>query len=505
MSLLTITIFLPFLFAFPLLLFRQDAKNAARVYAVTITLLTLGSSLYLASQFNPDTGFQFQHTALEQWLGSAADIQYRVGLDGLSLALFVLTAVMFVIAALTSWSVETSVPAYLFFLLLLETCILGIFAATDLFLYYIFWEAMLIPMYFLIGMWGGERRAAAATKFVLYMLTASLVMLVGIIYLGYLGREVNGGIFTTDYQKLVLLSPPTAVQHILFWIFGISFFVKSPIFPLHTWAADVYAESPLGAVLTGLLLKMAPYALIRFNVMLFPNASIEYATLMGTLAVLTVLYGALVAASQTEMKRILAFASVSHLGFMLLGIFAFTEESLQGTLLQMLHSSLSTGLLFLVVDKLQAQFGWKALSYYGGLKRQMPAAATAFLFAMLASVALPGLSGFVGEFLILTGAFRSTVLGSGLYAVLAAVGVILAVVYMLPMMQKLFFGTSPSALQTAQDLNLREQLVAAAMMLLMLWLGVAPGQILALSAPSSRAVLEHLQRLPEHVQFLQGF
>ncbi|MCS7014297.1 MAG: NADH-quinone oxidoreductase subunit M [Chloroherpetonaceae bacterium] len=502
MSSLTIIIFLPFLLSIPLFLFRRNAITAVRIYASGVSLLTLSGSLHLALQFNPDAGFQFQHIALEQWLGTSADVKYSVALDGLSLSLFVLTAIMFAIATLLSWSIETSVREYFFFLLTLETCILGIFSAIDLFLYYIFWEAMLIPMYFLIGMWGGKRRAEAATKFLLYMLTASLVMLVGVIYLGYLGRDVNGGIFTTDYQKLTSLSLPIDAQQILFWIFGLSFFVKSPIFPLHTWAADVYAESPLGTVLTGLLLKVAPYALIRFNVMLFPEAAAGYAPLIGTLAVITILYGALVAAAQAEMKRVLAFSSVSHLGFMLLGIFAFTEESLQGALLQMLHSSLSTGLLFLVVDRLEAQFGWKEMHRYGGLKAATPFAASAFLFAMLASVALPGLSGFVGEFLILTGSFKSAVLGTGLYAVLAAIGVILAVVYMLPMTQKIFFGKLSETLRTALDFNWREKAVAAAMILLMLWIGLAPSSILRISVPVSRATIEHIKQ-PQQAQSLQ--
>ncbi|MFN3393957.1 MAG: NuoM family protein, partial [Candidatus Thermochlorobacter sp.] len=291
---LTITIFLPFLASLLLFAFART-ERLAKLYAVLVTLVTFGLGLFLALNFNAEAGFQFQHVALEQWLGGSADIKYSVALDGLSLALFVFATFMFMLVALASWSVEKSVCEYFFFLLMLETCILGIFAATDLFLYYIFWEAMLIPMYFLIGMWGGARRAEAATKFVLYMLTASLVMLVGVIYVGYMGREVNGGIFTTDYQKLLALRLPFDVEQILFWIFGLSFFVKSPLFPLHTWVADVYSESPTGAVLTGVLLKMAPYALVRFNLMLFPEASLSYAPLIGVLAVITVLYGASVA------------------------------------------------------------------------------------------------------------------------------------------------------------------------------------------------------------------
>lgn len=501
---LTITIFLPFLASFLLFAFAR-AERFAKLYAALVTLITFVLGLYLALNFNAEAGFQFQHVALEQWLGGSADIKYSVALDGLSLALFVFATFMFMLSALASWSVEKSVCEYFFFLLMLETCILGIFAATDLFLYYIFWEAMLIPMYFLIGMWGGARRAEAATKFVLYMLTASLVMLVGVIYVGYMGREVNGGIFTTDYQKLLALRLPFDVEQILFWIFGLSFFVKSPLFPLHTWVADVYSESPTGAVLTGVLLKMAPYALVRFNLMLFPEASLSYAPLIGVLAVITVLYGASVAAAQREMKRVLAFSSVSHLGFLILGIFAFSEESLQGVILYMLGSGLSTGLLFLIVAKLEQDYGSKDMHDYGGLKKTMPLAASAFLVAAMASVGLPGLSGFVGEFLILVGAFKSQALGTGLYASLSAIGVILAVVYMLPLTQRLFFGEMRQALSQLRDFNLREAVIATTMILAMLWLGLMPHSVLKFSASSSRATIEHLKAMPKQAERTQGF
>ncbi len=505
MSILTITIFFPFLASLLLFSFSRESTKLTKIYATLVTFLTLGLGVWLGLNFQAKGGFEFEHTALEQWLGSSADIKYSVGLDGLSLVLFVFTTLMFAFVALASWSVEQSVREYFFFLLMLETCILGIFAATDLFLYYIFWEAMLIPMYFLIGIWGGTQRTAAATKFVLYMLTASLIMLVGIIYIGYLGREVNGGIFTTDYQKLLTLRLPLDIEQVLFWLFGISFFVKSPLFPLHTWAADVYSESPVGAVLTGLLLKMAPYALIRFNLMLFPEAAFSYAPPIGTLAVITILYGALVAAAQREMKRLLAFSSVSHLGFVMLGIFAFTEEALQGAILQMISSALSTGLLFLIVSRLESQYGSKDMYDYGGLKQSMPLAAAAFLVAMLASVGLPGLSGFVGEFLVLNGAFKSASLGTGLYAVLAAIGVILAVAYMLPMTQRIFFGPRREALAKLQDLDLREAAIATLMVMAMLWIGLAPNTVLNVSASSSRATLEHVKVLPKQVQNTVNF
>jgi NADH-quinone oxidoreductase subunit M len=495
-SLLSLTIFFPFLFAIPLLFFNREKASLSKFYALAISLLVFVMAASLLMNFDPSQGIQFRHVALEAWLGEETDVKYVVGLDGLSVLLFAFSALVFPLVILGTWtSVQKNVNEHLFFLLVLETCILGIFSALDLFLYYIFWEAMLIPMYFLIGIWGGANRAFAATKFFVYMLTASLIMLVGIIYIGIRGADLNGGIFTTDYQKLLNLDLPFTIQAILFWLFAISFLAKAPLFPLHTWLPEVYAESPVSAVVTGVLLKMATYALIRFNVGLFPQASAYFSTLIVVLSIISIIYGAAIAFAQKEMRRVLAYSSISHLGFLTLGIFAFTEEAMQGAILQMVNHGLSTGLLFMLVGFLYERRQSDRLSDYGGLKKVMPLGAMFFTIAMLSSVGLPGLNGFVGEFLILIGAFKSPVLQNGTYAVLGAIGVILSAVYMLPMFQKIFLGELKSdENRRVSELNLRESVVAVVFVILIVWIGVAPSSFLKLSEKSTASVIEKVQQ-----------
>lgn len=495
-SVLSLTIFFPFLFGVPLLFFNREKASLAKFYAIVISLIVFVLAGALLLNFDPLQGVQFKHVALENWLGEETDVKYVVGLDGISVLLFAFSALVFPLVILGTWtSVQQNVNEHLFFLLTLQTCILGIFSALDLFLYYIFWEAMLIPMYFLIGIWGGANRAFAATKFFIYMLTASLIMLVGIIYIGIRGAELNGGIFTTDYEKLLLLNLPFSIQAILFWLFAISFLAKAPLFPLHTWLPEVYAESPVSAVVTGVLLKMATYALIRFNVGLFPEASAYFSTLIVVLSIVSILYGAAIAFVQKEMRRVLAYSSISHLGFLTLGIFAFTEEAMQGAILQMVNHGLSTGLLFLLVGFLYERRKSDRLSDYGGLKKVMPLGAMFFTIAMLSSIGLPGLNGFVGEFLILVGAFKSPILQNGTYAVLGAIGVILSAVYMLPMFQKVFLGELTHAdNRQVSDLNLRESAVAMVFVLLIVWIGIAPNSFLKLSEKSTASVIEKVQQ-----------
>ncbi|MFN3344497.1 MAG: NuoM family protein [Chloroherpetonaceae bacterium] len=495
-SLLSLTIFFPFLFGIPLLLFNREKEGIAKSYAFAVSLLVFVMAVFLLLKFDPSQGVQFKHVALEAWLGEDVDVKYVVGLDGISVLLFAFSALMFPMVMLGTWtSVQKNVCEHLFFLLTLETCILGIFAALDLFLYYMFWEAMLIPMYFLIGIWGGANRAFAATKFFIYMLTASLIMLIGVIYIGIRGADLNGGVFTTDYQKLMMLDLPFTIQAILFWLFAISFLAKAPLFPLHTWLPEVYAESPISAIVTGILLKMATYALIRFNVGLFPQASAYFSTLIVVLSIVSIIYGASIALAQKEMRLVLAYSSISHLGFLTLGIFAFTEEAMQGAILQMVNHGLSTGLLLMLVGFLYERRKTDKLADYGGLKKVMPLGAMFFTIAMLSSVGLPGLNGFVGEFLILVGAFKSPILQNGTFAVLGAIGVILAVVYMLPMFQKIFLGGLTSdENRRLSDLNLRESTVAVVFVILIVWIGIAPNPFLKLSEKSTASVIEKVQQ-----------
>ncbi|NTV46290.1 MAG: NADH-quinone oxidoreductase subunit M [Chlorobiales bacterium] len=496
-ELLTITILMPFVLGLPLFAFKPEASGPLKIYALSVSVLTFIASLVLFFAYDPAVTWQFQHVALTNWLASDLDIKYSVALDGNSILLFVFSAFLFPVVILGSWEdIEKNLREYLFFMLTLETGVLGVFAATDLFLFYIFWEAMLIPMYFIIGVWGGKNRIYAATKFFIYTLSGSLLMLVGIIYLGYLGAEANGGVFTTDYIKLLSLSLPIPAQKWLFWIFGISFFIKVPVFPVHTWLPDAHTEAPTAGsvILAGVLLKMGTYALIRFNLMLFPSASAYFATFIAVLAIIGIIYGALVAMVQPDIKRLVAYSSVSHLGFVVLGIFAFTEEALQGAIIQMINHGLSTGLLFMLIGMIYSRRHTRQIKDYGGIKKQMPIFAMFFLLATLASVGLPGLNGFIGEFLILTGSFKSAILGSGIFAVLAAIGVILSAVYMLPMFQKVFLGElTNEENKSLKDLNAREIGVAAAMLLFIVWIGLAPNPFMQLSNLTTKQIVERVQ------------
>lgn len=495
-ELLTVTILTPFLLGLPLFAFKPENAGILKFYSLSVSTLTFIFSLVLFFSYDPAATWQFQHTALTNWLAGDLDIKYSVALDGNSILLFVFTAFLFPIVILGSWEdIEKNLREYLFFMLALETGVLGVFAATDLFLFYIFWEAMLIPMYFIIGIWGGKNRIYAATKFFIYTMSGSLLMLVGIIYLGYLGAEANGGVFTTDYTKLLSLDLPISTQRWLFWIFGISFFIKVPLFPVHTWLPDAHTEAPTAGsvILAGVLLKMGTYALIRFNLMLFPSASAYFATFVAVLAIIGIIYGALVAMVQPDIKRLVAYSSVSHLGFVVLGIFAFTEEALQGAIIQMVNHGLSTGLLFMLIGMIYSRRHTRQISDYGGIKKQMPVFAMFFLLATLASVGLPGLNGFIGEFLILTGSFKSAILGSGAFAVIAAVGVILSAVYMLPMFQKVFLGEiTHDENKSLADLSAREVAVSAAMILFIVWIGIAPKPFMQLSDLTTKQIVERV-------------
>ncbi|ACF14937.1 proton-translocating NADH-quinone oxidoreductase, chain M [Chloroherpeton thalassium ATCC 35110] len=495
-SFLSVAIFLPLILGLPLFLFPSKSETAIKSYTFVVSLLTFLVSCFLFYQFDVNKGLQFQHEALTHWLGANMDISYLVALDGISILLFVFTAFLFPIVIASSWNdVHKQTREYHFFMLMLETGILGVFASTDLFLFYIFWEAMLIPMYFIIGIWGGKNKIYAATKFFIYTMVGSLLMLVGIIYLGYLGAEVNGGIFTTNYEKLRSLHLSSSTESLLFWLFGISFFIKVPLFPLHTWLPDAHTEAPTAGsvVLAGVLLKMGTYGLIRFNLSLFPHASYEFASLISILAVIGIIYGALVAMVQPDVKKLVAYSSVSHLGFVVLGIFACTEEALQGAIIQMINHGLSTGLLFMLIGMIYSRRHTRQIADFGGIKKSMPTFAAFFLIATLASVGLPGLNGFIGEFLILIGSFNSAVLSSSYFAIFAAVGVILSAVYMLPMFQKVFLGDiTHEENRTLVDLSGREIAVSALMILFIVWIGFFPSPFMKLSDKSAKETVEHV-------------
>jgi len=396
-------------------------------------------------------------------------INYYLGIDGISLLLVLLTTFLTVLSVLASWcGITERVKEYMICMLLLETGMLGVFAALNLFLFYIFWEAMLIPMYLLIIVWGGERRIYAGIKFFLYTVSGSVLMLVAILALYFIS-----GKSTFNLLQLFNLGLTNQQQFWLFLAFFIAFAIKVPLFPFHTWLPDAHVEAPTAGsvILAGVLLKMGAYGMLRFCWPLFPNASRRLTLFIVILALIGIIYGALVAMAQKDVKKLVAYSSVSHLGFVVLGIYAFNLISIQGSILQMINHGLSTGALFLIVGMLYERRHTKLISEFGGLSSQVPILAAFFLIVCLSSLGLPGLNGFVGEFLILLGSFNA----KAWYAIVAASGVILAAVYLLWMYQRVMFGPldNPEN-KKMKDLSFREIMVLLPIILFIIMIGVYP-------------------------------
>ncbi|MGM0589942.1 MAG: complex I subunit 4 family protein [Bacteroidota bacterium] len=477
--LLNITIYLPLLGILGILITRNDA--ASKWISLLVTTATFLLSLPLMFNFDIAASGTQQFLTEGEALIAGFDIKYLVGLDGLSLLLFMLTTFLGPIVILSSWnSVSKHVPGYYAMLLLLQTASLGVFASLDLLVFYVFFELSLIPMYFLIGIWGGKDRIKATVKFFIYTLVGSLIMLVGLIYVGYdAGAFIDGYNFTTDWR---FLSSDAYViglveQTYLFLAFALAFSIKVPLFPFHTWLPYAHTEAPTAGsvVLAAIMLKMGTYGLIRVCMPLFPNAFMELAPYMAGLAVIGIIYGALVAMVQKDVKKLVAYSSVSHLGFVVLGIFAFNTIAMQGALIQMINHGLSTGALFLIVGMIYDRRHTRMIKDFGGIAKTVPIFATMFLISTLASIGLPGLNGFVGEFLILNGSFNSTILNTKTFAVLGATGVILAAVYMLWMYQRVLFGPITHEVnKKLKDLNAREVGLLIPLVIFMVWIGIRP-------------------------------
>lgn len=496
--LISLVIFLPLAGAVATLLARSD--RAVKIVALVVTTATFLISLLLWFGFQVASAaeLQFAEEAFPL-LSASIDVTYAVGVDGLSLLLVLLTTLLGPIVILSSWTyIGKQVKAYYTLLLILQTGMTGVFCAFDVLLFYIFFELTLIPMYFLIGIWGGERRIYAAIKFVLYTMVGSLLMLVAILYLGHVaGNAVNDGVFTTNYYKLVAYGVPIQTQNWLFVLFAFAFAIKVPMFPLHTWLPDAHVQAPTGGsvILAGVLLKMGTYGLVRFCLPFFPNASTDYAMLFAILAVIGIVYGALVSRAQPDAKKLVAYSSVSHLGFVVLGIFAFTTEAMQGAMIQMINHGLSTGALFLLVGMLYERRHTRRMKDFGGIARSVPRLTFFMVLTVLASVGLPGLNGFVGEFLILVGSFSSEILvGAPILIAIATTGVILAAVYLLWMLGVMFFGPlTKEENRTMPDLNRRELVLLAPLAVLMIVLGVMPQPFLAVSEPATEHLMETIQ------------
>ena len=496
--LLTLLILLPVVGAVALVGYSFLASCREEHYrsiALGVSTLVFLFSLFLIGGVGGVADFRFVENV--SWIG-AIGARYHVGVDGISLWLVLLTTLLMPISILSSWTaVAKRQLSYYVFLLVLEAAMIGVFVSLDLLLFYLFFEASLIPMFLLIGIWGGERRIYAAVKFFIYTAVGSLLMLVAIIALYFIHQQATGD-GTFDYlllldglkRGLTQISPRG--EFLLFVAFGLAFAIKVPLWPFHTWLPDAHTEAPTAGsvILAGVLLKMGTYGLLRFNLALFPEMSRKLAPLIITLAVIGIIYGALVAMVQPDVKRLVAYSSVSHMGFVVLGLFSFTELGMQGALYQMLNHGVSTGALFLFVGFIYERRHTRMINEFGGLAKPMPWFATLFVIASLSSVGLPFLNGFVGEFLIMIGSWTSiAVKHAWVVTMLAGTGVIWAAVYMLWMLQRVLFGpVSNPANERLPDLNARELGLMIPLLALMLFMGVYPQPFLDRSKGSIEAV-----------------
>jgi NADH-quinone oxidoreductase subunit M len=488
---LTLVTFLPALGAVLISLAPRGQQELVKVAAFVVTAGTFLVSLPLYLRFDARTA-SYQFVEQRSWMPSLG-ISYHLGIDGISLLLVLLTTFLMPLTLLSAWrAIESRWKEFAITMLLLETGMLGVFVALDLFLFYVFWEAMLIPMYLIIGIWGGGNRVYAAIKFILYTLAGSLLMLVAILALYFRYGGVTGT-YTFDLPALAqFVLPAGRAQNLLFLAFALAFAIKVPMFPFHTWLPDAHVEAPTAGsvILAAVLLKMGTYGFLRFCLPLFPDASLSFTPWIFTLAVVGIIYGAWVSTVQPDIKKLVAYSSVSHLGFVVLGLFTLTPPGLVGGLIQMVNHGLSTGALFLVVGMLYERRHTRLIAEFGGLWKIMPALSVLFLIIALSSLGLPGLNGFVGEFLVLLGTFQV----NRPLAALATTGIIFAAVYLLWMYQRVFFGAiTNEANRQLPDLSVREWAVLLPILLLIGWIGVYPASFTGMTEASAQALIAQVQ------------
>ena len=488
LPLLSLVVFAPVIGVLAILLVPGDRHRAIRWIALLASLASLAFSLLLLGYDPAGPEFQFREDL--DWI-PAFGMGYRLGVDGLSVVLVILTTVLSVVSILYSWDpIQARIKEYYATMLLLMTGMLGVFVSLDLFLFYVFWELSLIPMYLVIGIWGGPRRIYATVKFVIYTLVGSLLMLVAILAVA-IAHATGGNEFTFAYEQLRGFPFTDGLQALAFVAFFLAFAIKVPMWPLHTWLPDAHVEAPTAGsiILAGVLLKLGGYGFLRFSLPLLPNAAVEFAPIIIALAIIAILYGALVSMVQPDLKKLIAYSSVSHMGFVMLGAFVFNEQGLQGAVFQMISHGVTTGALFLLVGVIYERTHDRLIAHMGGLNARLPRYAAIFGLFTFASIGLPGLSGFIGEFLVVLGAFRF----NGWVAGATMLVIIFSAVYMLWMFQRVFF-TVPSGWirrwwPSLSDMSPNEWLSLAPLVVLVVALGVVPGVVLELTeAPGDRNV-----------------
>jgi len=509
---LTTITFLPLVGAFGLFFFNKEAKKAIAWYATAVAFAGMLVSFPLFWRYNP-AGAPFQFENSLSWIPSIG-VSYHVGVDGISVLLILLTTVLGFLAVLSSWTAITDrVKEYYAMMLILQTGMLGVFISLDFFLFYVFWEVMLVPMYFLIGVWGGPRKLYAAIKFFLYTLLGSVLMLLGILALYFYHGNVTGN-YTFDVVALMEMGRDSSPAWIslarwIFLAFFVGFAIKVPMFPFHTWLPDAHVEAPTAGsvILAGVLLKMGTYGFVRFSLPILPEATRHFLPYLLGLSVIGIVYGAMVAMVQKDWKKLVAYSSVSHLGFCTLGIFALNEVGLNGGILQMINHGISTGALFLIVGLIYERRHTRMITDFGGLSKQLPIYATFFLIMTLSSIGLPALNGFVGEFTILLGAWqiptgfhvnipftdKALVFGGQVWSVLAVLGIVLGAAYMLWLYQRTMFGKlDKPENQALKDLNFREILTLAPLVVLAFWIGIFPETFLGMLRPSVSRIVQQM-------------
>ncbi len=486
---LTILTFLPVAGALLMLIFMRGRPNAYKMTALVTTIITFAVSLYIAAQFTTgDASFQFQED--HSWIGNLG-IHYHVGVDGISLLLVLLTTLLSMVAILGTWnSIKDRGLAFFISLLVLETGMIGVFVSMDLFLFYLFWEIQLIPMYFIIGIWGGARRVYAAIKFFLYTFAGSVLMLVAILAIVWWYSR-HGGFLTFDILTLQKAGFNGTIALWSFAAFFVAFAIKVPMFPVHTWLPDAHTEAPTAGsvILAGVLLKMGVYGMIRFCIGFFPEVAVRAMMPVVILSVIAIVYGAAMSLIQPDMKRLVAYSSVSHMGFVTLGLFTFTVQGVQGAILQMVSHGILTGALFMMVGFFYDRTHTRLIKDYGGMARPMPVAAAFFSLFVLGSLGLPGLAGFVGEFLILVGSFQYY----KVFAAVASIGIIIGAAYLLWMYQRTMFQQANEKWLSLKDLNAREIVTLVPLVGMAIWIGIYPHTFLNMVDAPAQNILTQVQ------------